>query len=83
MLGKFCGVPKNQPDVCPNVGWGKDFYDPQTLLDSTFNPAAIKPENNSNYPQLDDPKLEKAFDDAAAADRRRPSAPARTRRSTR
>lgn len=65
VLGKFCGIPKNQPNVCPNVGWGKDFYDPQTLLDSTFNPAAIKPENNSNYSQLDDPKLEKQFEEAS------------------
>ena len=64
VLGKYCGVPKNQPNVCPNVGWGKDFYDPQTLLDSTFNPASVLPENNSNYPQLDDPKLEEAFDEA-------------------
>ena len=65
VLGKFCGVPKNQPNVCPNVGWAKDFYDPQTLLDSTFNPAAILPENNSNYPQLDDPKLERQFEEAS------------------
>jgi peptide/nickel transport system substrate-binding protein len=64
VLGKFCGVPKNQPHVCPNVGWAKDFYDAQTLLDSTFNPANVLPENNSNYPQLDDPKLEKAFEEA-------------------
>ena len=46
------------------MGWGKDFYDPQTLLDSTFNPASILPENNWNFPQLDDPKLEQAFEDA-------------------
>ena len=62
---KYCGVPKNQPDVCPNAGWSKDFYDPQTLLDTTFNPAAILPDGNSNYPQLDDPKIEQAFEDAA------------------
>ena len=61
---KYCGVPKKQPDVCPNVGWGKDFYDPQTLLDATFNPASITPANNWNFPQLDDPELEQAFEDA-------------------
>jgi peptide/nickel transport system substrate-binding protein len=65
VLGKYCGVPKNEPNVCPNVGWGKDFYDAQTMLDSTFNPARVLPENNSNYPQLTDPKLEKAFADAS------------------
>jgi peptide/nickel transport system substrate-binding protein len=62
---KFCGIPKNEPSVCPNAGWGKDFYDAQTQLDSTFNPASIKPSNNTNYPQLDDPKLEKQFADAS------------------
>ncbi len=61
MLGKFCGVPKNEPNVCPNTGWFKDFYDPQTLLDATFNPAQVLPENNSNYSQLKDAKLEEAF----------------------
>jgi peptide/nickel transport system substrate-binding protein len=61
MLGKYCGVPKNEPNVCPNTGWFKDFYDPQTLLDATFNPSQIPPENNSNYSQIKDPKLEEAF----------------------
>ena|SRR5215211_326824 len=61
MLGKYCGVPKNEPNVCPNTGWFKDFYDPQTLLDATFNPAQVLPENNSNYSQIKDPKLEEAF----------------------
>ena len=61
---EYCGVPKKQPDVCPNVGWGKDFYDPQTLLDATFNPASIQPENNWNLPQLDDARLEREFEEA-------------------
>jgi peptide/nickel transport system substrate-binding protein len=64
MLGKYCGVPKNEPNVCPNTGWFKDFYDPQTLLDATFNPGLILPENNSNYSQIKDPKLAAAFDKA-------------------
>jgi peptide/nickel transport system substrate-binding protein len=64
MLGKYCGVPKNEPNVCPNTGWFKDFYDPQTLLDATFNPAQVLPENNSNYSQIKDPKLEEAFSKA-------------------
>jgi len=65
MLSKYCGVPKNTPHVCPNVGWGPDFFDPQTLLDATFNPAAIKPENNSNYSMIEDPKLEETFNGAS------------------
>jgi peptide/nickel transport system substrate-binding protein len=65
MLGKYCGVPKNEPNVCPNTGWFKDFYDPQTMLDATFNPKNILPENNSNYAQLKNPQLQAAFDTAA------------------
>jgi peptide/nickel transport system substrate-binding protein len=66
MLGKYCGVPKNEPNVCPNTGWFKDFYDPQTLLDATFNPKAVLPENNSNYAQIKDPALQAEFKKAAA-----------------
>ena len=53
----ICGIPAKEPEVCPNVGWIKDFYDPQTLLQATFDGNAILPENNSNYPQLNDPKI--------------------------
>ena len=34
---KFCGVPKPKVAICPNVGWFKDFADPQSMLDATFN----------------------------------------------
>ena len=37
MYTKFCQVPGNQPDVCPSVGWLKDFADPETLLNPVFN----------------------------------------------
>ena len=29
MYTKFCDMPENEPNVCPNVGWIKDFEDPQ------------------------------------------------------
>jgi peptide/nickel transport system substrate-binding protein len=64
MYSKFCNVPKNQPEVCPSVGWLKDFADPQTMLDPTFNGKNIVASGNVNWPQLDDPKLNKAMDDA-------------------
>ena len=32
MYTKFCDVPKNEPNVCPNVGWLKDFNDGQAML---------------------------------------------------
>src|SRR3954454_7030655 len=61
MFSKFCSVPKNEPEVCPSVGWLKDFPDPQSMLDPTFNGKAINASNNSNWPQLDDPKINKAI----------------------
>ena len=37
MYTKFCSTPSNAPNVCPNVGWLKDFNDGQSMLDPTFN----------------------------------------------
>ncbi len=54
---KFCGVPKSNYGVCPNVGFFKDFTDAQSLLDPTFNGEAIIPNNNVNWPLVDDPKI--------------------------
>ena len=64
MYTKFCNVPKAKVQVCPNVGWFKDFADPQTMLGPTFNGKNILPENNSNWSQLDVPEINKAMDDA-------------------
>ena len=55
----ICGIPSKEPEVCPNVGWFKDFYDPQTMLDPTFKSTSILPENNSNWPQLNVPAIDK------------------------
>ena len=43
MYTKFCSVPANAPDVCPNVGWLKDFNDGQSMLDPTFNGENDRP----------------------------------------
>jgi peptide/nickel transport system substrate-binding protein len=64
MYSKFCSVPKTMPEVCPSVGWLKDFADPQSMLDPTFNGKNIVSTNNSNWPQLDDPAINKAMDKA-------------------
>lgn len=64
MYTKFCNVPEQQPPICPNVGWIKDFNDGQSLLDPTFNGDAIDPEANSNWPQLNDPAINKAIEEA-------------------
>jgi peptide/nickel transport system substrate-binding protein len=64
MYTKFCSVPAQEPNVCPNVGWIKDFNDPQSILQVPFSGDSINPSNNSNWPQLDDPKINKEISDA-------------------
>ncbi|MFL5827949.1 MAG: ABC transporter substrate-binding protein [Thermoleophilaceae bacterium] len=61
MYSKFCGVPRARVAICPNLGWLKDFYDPQTVLDPMFNGAHIAPVNNSNYSELDDSQVNAAI----------------------
>ncbi len=65
MLSKFCQVPKSQPPLCPNLGWGKDFFDSQSMLDPTHNGKNIVPSGNSNMAQADDRKLNAMLDKAA------------------
>ncbi len=64
MYEKFCGVPAEQIDVCPNVGWVADFGDPQAVLDVTFNGNHIEPSGNANYGQVDVPQINKAMEAA-------------------
>ena len=45
-------MPKAEIDVCPNVGWIRDWSDPQTLLDPTFAGYNIVATNNSNWGQV-------------------------------
>jgi peptide/nickel transport system substrate-binding protein len=64
MYTKYCQVPRDQPDVCPSVGWLKDFADPETLLDPVFNGKNILQVGNSNFSQLDDPETNAMMDKA-------------------
>ncbi len=61
---KFCNVPKTNYNVCETTGWAKDFNDPQAMLDVPFNGEAIVPTNNSNWPLLDVPSINKGLDKA-------------------
>jgi peptide/nickel transport system substrate-binding protein len=61
MYAKYCGVPKEEIDVCPDVGWIADFSDPQTVLNVTFNGKSIEPIGNVNYGQTNDPKINAAM----------------------
>ncbi|MBV9309586.1 MAG: hypothetical protein JOZ73_02070 [Solirubrobacterales bacterium] len=57
MLSKFCQIPKSQPAFCPNIGWNKDFIDPQSMVDPLINGADIAPSGNPNMAQVNDPKI--------------------------
>jgi len=58
---RFCNVPGSGYVICPNVGWFRDFTDPQSVLEPTFKGAAIKPQGNVNYSLLDDAGIDDAM----------------------
>ena len=62
---KFCGVPKSNYVICPNVGWFKDFTDPQSLLEPTFKGDAIKDQGNVNWSLLDNKEINDAMTEAS------------------
>src|SRR3954447_14069323 len=64
MYSKYCGIPKSHTPICPSTGWLKDFADPQTMLDPTFNGKNIVASNSSNWPQLNVPAINQAMDKA-------------------
>lgn len=64
MYTKFCQVPSSKVAICPSVSWGKDFADPQTMLDPTFNGKNILKAGNSNFPEFDDPEVNAAMEKA-------------------
>jgi peptide/nickel transport system substrate-binding protein len=64
MFSKFCAVPSNEPEICPSVGWLKDFADPQTMIDPVFNGKNIVPNGNVNWSLLNDKALNSKMDKA-------------------
>jgi peptide/nickel transport system substrate-binding protein len=65
MYAKYCGVPKQEIDACPTVGWVRDFADPLTVLYVPFYGPAITPTNNSNWGQVNDPQINSAMQKAS------------------
>ena len=65
MYSKYCGVPKQEIDVCPTGGWIRDFADPLTVLWVPFYGPNIVPTNNSNSGQVNDPQLNAAMKSAS------------------
>lgn len=64
MFTRYCNNPSANVEVCPNVGWLKDFNDPQTILNPTFNGKNILEQGNSNWSELDVPEINEAMDKA-------------------
>jgi peptide/nickel transport system substrate-binding protein len=65
LVTEVCGSPEQNPNVCVNTGWLKDFNDPLTMFDLTFKGDNIKPENNNNYPELDVDEVDRQMEEAA------------------
>jgi peptide/nickel transport system substrate-binding protein len=61
MYSKYCGVPKQEIDVCPTGGWVRDFADGLAVLFVPFYGPAIVPTNNANWGQVNDPQINKAM----------------------
>jgi peptide/nickel transport system substrate-binding protein len=57
MLQKFCQVPDSNVGICPNLGWGQDFFSAQSMIDPLFNGKNIVPSGNVNTAEVNDPKL--------------------------
>jgi peptide/nickel transport system substrate-binding protein len=62
---KFLSVPKVNVAFGPNVGWFKDFSDPQSMLDATFNGNNILAQGNVNWPELNVPAINNAMKKAS------------------
>jgi peptide/nickel transport system substrate-binding protein len=62
---RFCNVPSTDYVLCPNVGFFRDFTDPQSVLEPTFKGAAIQAQGNTNWSLLDVPAIDDAMTKAA------------------
>jgi peptide/nickel transport system substrate-binding protein len=65
MYTRWCGKPAAKVAICANVGWFFDFFDPQPLLQPTFDGDAIANHPTNNWSMLDKPRINAAMDQAA------------------
>jgi peptide/nickel transport system substrate-binding protein len=62
----WCQQPAKKVAVCGTAGWFKDYNDPQSMLEPTFKGSNYSPNGgNNNLGKLQDPKIDKAMDQAA------------------
>jgi peptide/nickel transport system substrate-binding protein len=64
MLTKFCQVPKAKIAICPNLGWGPDFFSAQSMIAPLFAGSNIVPSGNVNTAEVNDPALNAKIDQA-------------------
>ena len=64
MLSKFCQVPASNTAICPNLGWGADFFAAQSFFVPLFYGPNLVPSGNVNTAEVDDPKLDAQIDKA-------------------
>ena len=50
--------------ICPNLGWGADFFAAQSMIDPLFNGKNLVPSGNVNSAEVNDPKLNAAIEKA-------------------
>jgi peptide/nickel transport system substrate-binding protein len=60
LYNNYCNVPKVKVNICP-VDWGPAYNDGQSQLYATFDGTQILQTGNSNYPQLNDPAINRAM----------------------
>lgn len=66
MYTGFCQVPSKKLLSCGDAAWFKDYNDPQSMLEPTFEGSAIQPTGgNNNLAMLNDPKIDAAMTRAA------------------
>ncbi len=65
VYNEYCQVPARKVAICGTAAWGKDFNDPQSMLEPTFKGANIqRGGGNNNLAQLDVPAIDAAMDRA-------------------
>lgn len=64
----WCQVPPKNVGMCGGAAWGKDFDDPQSMIEPLFKGSLINPKKgNINYSELNDPKIDALMDKASLA----------------
>ena len=80
---KFCGVPEGEVAICPNVGWFKDFNDPQSLLEPDVRRRGDQARRQHQLAADRRHEDQRGDDEGRAAPDRRRAQPGLGRRSTR